>query len=51
MKKVIEKKQKKISQKEKKSRPFPKGGPVDEKSRKRRAGGVLDPRKRQRLDK
>jgi ribosomal RNA-processing protein 36 len=49
VKKVIDKKQKKISQKEKRSRPFPKGDPADKESRKRSAGGEHDARKRRRV--
>ncbi|KXN90067.1 rRNA biogenesis protein RRP36 [Leucoagaricus sp. SymC.cos] len=48
VKKAIEKKQRKISQKEKKSRPFSKSAPGSESSRKRSADGDYDIRKRRR---
>jgi len=50
VKKAIEKKQKKISQKEKRSRPFPKASVAGENSRKRKAGGEDDAHKRRKVE-
>jgi len=50
VKKAIEKKQKKISQKEKRSRPFPKAGVAGENSRKRKASGEDDAHKRRKVE-
>jgi len=49
IKKAIEKKRKKINQREKRSRPFPKTSMAQEDSRKRKADGADDVRKRRKV--
>jgi len=49
IKKAIEKKRKKINQREKRSRPFPKTSMAREDTRKRKAGGEDDIRKRRKV--